>query len=96
MLISLINQNRTLSTPSPINLLIGIPVLFIRKVQSGGELSFAQQAFGHIATDNTKASGQWADRRSSKTSKISRISHGTGITNVYGLSLVEVRPPLRQ
>ena len=112
------NMNRTLSTPSPINLIFGIPMVFIKKLErkhfqevffyskfvittfgfrlsnvkvnkKHGDISFAKQAFGHLASDGSHVARQWMDRRASKTSKISRLSRGTVMTNIYGLSLVE-------
>lgn len=59
----------------------------VTKKESG--LSFAKQTFGNFASDGNNVARQWIDRRASKTSKMSRISRGTAMTNIYGLSLVE-------
>lgn len=66
--------------------MITIDVLVNKK---RGEMSFAKQMFGQFANDGSNVARHWMERRASKSSKISRISRGTVMTNIYGLSLVE-------
>lgn len=49
------NMNRTLSTPSPINLIVGIPVIFIKKARekcSKFSLTFTRSKFEYLLINN--------------------------------------------
>ncbi|RWS27838.1 ion channel nompc-like protein [Leptotrombidium deliense] len=85
------NMNRTLSTPSPINLFIGLPAKGIDKIvkfyqeKKEKQLKIAKQAFGHLSDQRlaVMAKNQWMHRRASRASRISRI---TGATSGFGNS----------
>ncbi|KAI1299277.1 Ankyrin-3 [Halotydeus destructor] len=81
------NMNRTMPTPSPINLFCGIPLVMFDKLQkkladakSEKEMALAKQAFGHLDQQrpSLQAAKQWLNRRASKASRAtSALSQST-------------------
>lgn len=79
------NMNRTMPTPSPINLFAGIPLLAFdnlqrryQEMQQQKEMALAKQAFGHLDQQRpsiTEAK-KWLNRRASRASKASRATSG--------------------
>uniref|UniRef100_T1JXK5 Ion transport domain-containing protein n=1 Tax=Tetranychus urticae TaxID=32264 RepID=T1JXK5_TETUR len=85
------NMNRTLSTPSPINLILGLPILAFHKIKDKlhqdkmKEMALAKKAFGHLTHQRPSviAARQLLSRKSS------HMSAATQMTSHFGMSILE-------
>lgn len=95
------NMNRTLPTPSPINLFFGIPLLMFDRLQkrleeqrNEKEMALAKQAFGHLdgQRQSVAEAKKWLNRRASRASKASRATSAISNFGAMETGTDELRP----